>query len=164
MPGCTATGGSGKRALGYLGHGVMANRSGLLIDTVLTPATGTAECQAALVVMSRRPGDHRITVRSDKGYDTRAFVAELRHLRATPHVAQCTPTSRRGRALDARTTRHPRYAVSQRKRKLVGTTIARGPTRGAGLARRLRPRIAGSHSRHETDFFSNLLSLITQRE
>ena len=110
MPGCTATGGSGKRALGYLGHVVMENRSGLLIDTLLTPATGTAECQAALVMMSRRPGDHRITVGSDKGYDTRAFVAELRHLARRP----TWPNARRPPVAAVRSMRAPRAIPATR--------------------------------------------------
>jgi transposase len=110
--------------LGYLAHVVMENRSGLLVDALLTPATGTAEREAALVMISRRPGDHRITVGCDKGYDTRDYVAALRQLEATPHVAQCTPGSRRGSAVDVRTTRHPGYAISQRKRKLVEQAFA----------------------------------------
>lgn len=124
--------------LGYLGHVVMENRSGLLVDVLLTPATGTAEREASLVMISRRPGDHRITVGSDKGYDTRAYVAELRQLGATPHVAQCTPTSHRGSALDARTTRHPGYAISQRKRKLVEQAF--GWMKTVALLRKVRHR------------------------
>jgi hypothetical protein len=124
--------------LGYLAHVVMENRSGLLVDTVLTPATGTAEREAALAMISRRPGDHRITVGSDKGYDTRDYVAELRHVRATPHVAQCTPGSRRGSAIDARTTRHPGYAISQRKRKLVEQAF--GWMKTIALLRQVRHR------------------------
>ena len=124
--------------LGYLGHVVMENRSGLLVDAVLTPATGTAEREAALVMISRRPGDHRITVGSDKGYDTRAYVAELRHLGATPPVAQCAPDSHRGSAIDPRTTRHPGYAISQRKRKLVEQAF--GWMKTIALLRKVRHR------------------------
>jgi transposase len=124
--------------LGYLGHVVMENRSGLLVDALLTPATGTAERDAALVMISRRPGDHRITVGNDKGYDVRAYVAELRQVGATPHVAQCTPSSRRGSAIDARTTRHPGYAISQRKRKLVEQAF--GWMKTIALLRKVRHR------------------------
>jgi transposase len=124
--------------LGYLGHVVMENRSGLLVDTLLTPATGTAECDASLVMISRRPGDHQITVGEDKGYDTRRHVADLRELGATPHVAQCAPHSRRGSALDARTTRHPGYAISQRKRKLVEQAF--GWMKTIALLRQVRHR------------------------
>jgi hypothetical protein len=124
--------------LGYLGHVVMENRSGLLVDALLTPATGTAEREASLVMISRRPGDHRISVGSDKGYDTRAYVDEMRHLGATPHVAQCAPDSRRGSAIDARTTRHPGYAISQRKRKLVEQAF--GWMKTVALLRKVRHR------------------------
>jgi transposase len=105
--------------LGYLGHVVMENRSTLIVDAVVTPAVGTAERDAALYLVSRRPGDHRITVGLDKAYDTRGFVAALRQLRATPHVAQWPTTDRRWSAIDGRTTRHAGYAISQRKRKQI---------------------------------------------
>jgi transposase len=124
--------------LGYLGHVVMENRSGLLVDTLLTPATGTAERLAALVMISRRPGDHRVTVGSDKGYDAREYVTLLREVGATPHVAQCTPSSRRGSAIDARTTRHAGYAISQRKRKLVEQAF--GWMKTIALLRKVRHR------------------------
>ena len=105
--------------LGYLGHVVMENRSTLIVDAVVTPATGTAERDAALYLVSRRPGDHRITLGLDKAYDTRAFVADLRQLGATPHVAQWPTTDRRWSAIDGRTTRHAGYAIRQRKRKQI---------------------------------------------
>lgn len=79
--------------LGYLGHVVMENRTGLIVDALVTPTTGTAERDASLVMISRRPGDHPITVGEDKACDTRDHAAELRHLRAMPHVAQFAPGS-----------------------------------------------------------------------
>jgi transposase len=103
--------------LGYLGHVVMEHRSGLIVQATVTPADGHGERDAALIMLERMPGRHRITVAADKGYDTRDFIAGLRGMGVTPHVAQHT-TGRRS-AIDARTTRHPGYAVSQRKRKLV---------------------------------------------
>jgi transposase len=103
--------------LGYLGHVVMEHRSGLIVQATVTPADGHGERDAALTMLERLPGRHRITVAADKGYDTRDFIAGLRGMGVTPHVAQHT-TGRRS-AIDARTTRHPGYAVSQRKRKLV---------------------------------------------
>jgi transposase len=101
--------------LSYHGHVLMENRHGLAVDARVTPATGTAEREAAVAMAAglRRGA----TLGADKGYDTTGFVAQLRALGITPHVAQNT-THRRS-ALDARTTRHPGYPVSQRKRKLV---------------------------------------------
>jgi transposase len=103
--------------LGYLGHVLMEHRSGLIMQTRVTPADGYGERDAALVMIEGVPGRQRITVAADKGYDTRDFVAGLRAMQATPHLAQHT-TGRRS-AIDARTTRHPGYAISQQKRKLV---------------------------------------------
>ncbi|HWL38994.1 MAG TPA: IS5 family transposase [Gemmatimonadaceae bacterium] len=124
--------------LGYLGHVVMENRTGLIVDALVTPATGTAERDASLVMISRRRGHHRITVGADKAYDTRDHVAELRHLRATPHVAQFAPGPRRRSAIDLRTTRHLGYAVSQRKRKQVEQAF--GWMKTIALLRKLRHR------------------------
>lgn len=110
--------GKGKEAkLGYLGHILMENRHGLPVGVMVTEATGTAEREAAGELIDEIPGDHRVTVGADKAYDTRDFVAELREKNATPHVAQ--NNKRRRSAIDERTTRHPGYEVSQRKRKRV---------------------------------------------
>jgi transposase len=108
--------GAGKEAkLAYQGHALMENRHGRVIDTCVTQAVGIAEREAAAVMATNlRRG---ATVGADKGDDTRGFVAALRRLRLTPHVAQ-NLTNRRS-AIDARTTCHPGYAVSQQKRKLV---------------------------------------------
>jgi transposase len=104
--------------LAYAGHILMENRNGLIIDLLVTPATGTAEREAALVMLDRRPLPRsRATLAGDKGYDTRAFVEELRQREVTPHVAQ--HTTRRRSAIDRRTTRHPGYAHSQRVRKRI---------------------------------------------
>jgi transposase len=103
--------------LGYLGHVLMEHRSGLIVRATVTPADGYGERDAALVMVQHIPGRQRITVAADKGYDTRDLVANLRAMQATPHIAQHT-TGRRS-AIDGRTTRHPGYTVSQRKRKLV---------------------------------------------
>jgi transposase len=124
--------------LGYLGHVVMENRTGLIVDALVTPATGTAERDASLVMMSRRPGNHRITVGADKAYDTREQVAELRHLGVTPHVAHFATGLRRRSAIDRRTTRHPGYAISQRKRKQVEQAF--GWMKTIALLRKLRHR------------------------
>ena len=131
--------GHGREArLGYLGHVLMENRTGLIVDALVTPATGTAERDASLVMIGRRGGDHRITVGADKAYDTRDHVAELRHLGATPHVAQYASGPRRRSAIDARTTRHPGYAISQRRRKQVEQAF--GWMKTIALLRKLRHR------------------------
>ena len=103
--------------LGYLGHVLMEHRSGLIVKATVTPADGHGERDAAVVMIEDVPGRHRITVAADKGYDTRDFVAELRAMTVTPHIAQ--HTTGRCSALDGRTTRHTGYGISQQKRKLV---------------------------------------------
>ena len=124
--------------LGYLGHVLMEHRSGLIVKALVTPATGRAEREAAMVMVGDLRGQHRITVAGDKGYDTRDFVATLRSMRTTPHLAQYTATVHRRSAIDARTTRHPGYAVSQRKRKLVEQGF--GWMKTVGGLRKLRHR------------------------
>jgi transposase len=103
--------------LAYLGNVLMENRHALVVDTRLTRATGTAEREAALEMVADRPGNHRITLGTDKAYDVAAFVADLRQHNVTPHLAQNT-TNRRS-AIDGRKTRHPGYAVSARVRKRI---------------------------------------------
>jgi hypothetical protein len=100
-----------------MGHLLMENRHGLIVGATLTPATGTAEREAALAMLGRQPGRHRATLGADKAYDVADFVAALRALNVTPHVAQ--NTSGRRSAIDGRTTRHPGYALSQRIRKRI---------------------------------------------
>jgi transposase len=126
--------------LGYLGHVVTENRNGLVIDTRLTAATGTAEREAALDMLANKPLSRKATLGADRGYDTRSFVAAMREINVTPHVAQ-NDTSRRS-AIDGRTTRHEGYAVSQRRRKRVEevfgwikTIALQRKTRLRGLAR-----------------------------
>ena len=111
----------------------MENRSGLIVAATLTQATGTAERKAAEEMIVRHsPGARRITLGADKGYDAAAFVADMRALNVTPHIAQ--NISGRRSAVDARTTRHVGYAVSQRKRKRIEEPFGWGKTMG-GLAR-----------------------------
>jgi transposase len=121
--------------LAYLGHVLMENRSGLVVDTRVTPADGYGERDAALLMLGDVSGG-RITLGGDKGYDYPAFVAELRHMHVTPHVAQ-NRTNRRS-AVDGRTTRHPGYAISQRTRKRVEEIF--GWLKTVGLLRKLRHR------------------------
>ncbi len=111
--------GKGKEAkLCFMGHGLMENRHGLLVDACLTFADGHAERVAALHMiepLADRP--RRITLGADKGYDTEDFVNELRSMKVTPHVAQ--NISGRRSAIDGRTTRHGGYVASQRIRKRI---------------------------------------------
>ena len=126
--------------LGYLGHVLTENRNGLVVDVRTTQASGTAERDAALAMLSVKPALKRVTLGGDKGYDTRGFVEATRELNVTPHVAQ--NNSHRRSAIDERTTRHGGYAVSQRKRKRVEevfgwmkTVALQRKTRFRGLAR-----------------------------
>lgn len=108
--------GQGAR-LSYCGSLLMDNRHGLPVGVDLRMATGTAERDAAVHLMRGR-GGRGVTLSADKAYDTHGFVAAMRALGVTPHVAQNTKRSG-GSAIDGRTTRHAGYAISQRKRKLV---------------------------------------------
>jgi transposase len=109
----------GKEAkLSYSGHLLVENKNGLIVDAEGLQANGTAERDAALVMLEKLPGTKTVTVGGDKGFDTRGFVAECRHLRVTPHVAQ-NHARAGGSAMDARTTRHAGYKISQRKRKRI---------------------------------------------
>ena len=104
--------------LSYLGHVLAENRNGLVVQTRVTQATGTAEREAAVeMITAQTGGGRRATMGGDKGYDTREFVDDLRELHVTPHLAQ-NNTNRRS-AIDRRTTQHAGYQISQRKRKRV---------------------------------------------
>ena len=130
--------GSGKEAkLSYSGHVLMENRNGLVAEVEVLQAHGTAERDAALLLMEAIPGEHPVTVGADKNYDTKDFVAEARHLKATPHVAQNVHARRRS-AIDGRTTRHAGYGISQRKRKRVEEIF--GWMKTVGGMRKLRHR------------------------
>jgi IS5 family transposase len=124
--------------LGYLGHLLMEHRSGLIVGATVTPATGYGEREAAVQLIGNLPDRQRITVAADKAYDTRDFVGDLRAMGVTPHVAQYAPTPHRRSAIDGRTTRHPGYAISQQKRKLVEQGI--GWIKTIGTLRKLRHR------------------------
>ena len=124
--------------LAYLGHLLTENRHGLIVDTAVTAATGTAERDAAIVMLGELPlTARRVTVGADKLYDTREFVAAVRQMRITPHVA-ASVDRRGGSAIDDRTMRHAGYALSQRKRKLVEQAF--GWMKTVGLFRKLRHR------------------------
>ena len=120
--------------LAYLGHALMENRNGLVVDTRVTPATGRAEREAAVAMLEEIPGSGRVTVGADKNYDTQEFVATARGFEVTPHVAQ--NTNGRASAIDERTTRHPGYTISQRVRKRVEEIF--GWMKTIGLMRKTR--------------------------
>ena len=126
--------GSGKEAkLCLAGHVLMENANGLVVDVTITQATGRAEREAALDMLDRLPGRHRVTVGADKGYDAEEFIAGCREMNVTPHVAR-----RLWSRLDGRTTRHPGYVLSQRVRKRVEEVFGWVKTVGGG--RKLRYR------------------------
>jgi len=130
--------GSGKEAkLSYSGNLLVENRNGLIVNAELLEANGRAERDAALLMLEQVPGGKRVTAGADKGYDTAEFVAECRHLRVTPHVARNTGR-RGGSAIDARTVRHPGYAVSQRRRKRIEECF--GWLKDIALLRKLKHR------------------------
>jgi len=121
--------GKGKEAkLCFMGHVVTENRHGLVVATRTTLATGTAEREASVAMMKRLPKGRRSTLGGDKGYDTTAYVRQLRALGVTPHVAQ-NDKNRRS-AIDDRTTTHLGYEISQRKRKAVEQVFGWGKTVG----------------------------------
>jgi transposase len=130
--------GRGKEAkLAYMGHALMENRNGLIVDFEVTAATGFAERDAAIAMLDRqrrrrRGGKpRRTTLAADAGYDAREFVRRCRERRVTPHVAQ-----KKHSAIDGRTTSHPGYAVSTRARRLVEKIF--GWMKEAALHRRTR--------------------------
>src|SRR3989337_3547648 len=100
----------------------MEKRNGLLVGTRVTRADGTAERDAALGMAKKVAGSKRVPLAADKNYDTRDFVGQLRRMNVTPHVAQ--NNTNRSSAIDARTTRHAGYALSQQKRKRVEQSFA----------------------------------------
>jgi transposase len=115
--------------MGYLGHILIENRSGLVVGAVVSHADGRAERVQALRLLERTPGQHPKTVGADKAYDTRDFVADCRARNVTPHVARHL---RRwgGSAIDGRTTRHGGYQVSQVIRKRIEEHFGWGKTVG----------------------------------
>ena len=167
--------GQGKEAkLSFIGNVMTENRNGFVVAADLREASGTAERAAAsAMIVHYSPGNKRITVGADKGFDTADFVADMRDFNVSPHVAQ--NATRRRSAIDGRTTRHRGYETSQRKRKRVEEPFGWGKTIG-GLARpmlrgvqvhtddgRLRPHQAAKIDRRDhlnDDKLSNSSSYI----
>jgi IS5 family transposase len=125
----------------YMAHVVIENRHCLVVDTRTTLATGSAEREAAVAMITAIPRQHRITVGADKAYDTADFVADMRDLGATPHVTQ-NDKGRRS-AIDGRTTRHSGYQVSLRVRKRIEEAFGWMKTIGGQRKTRYRgtPRV-----------------------
>ena len=122
--------------LHYMGHVLMENRNGLLLQTFLTEATGRAERDAAMLMVEAIPSGKRVTLGGDKNYDTRELVRELRRMNITPHVAQ--NNTNRSSAIDQRTTRYAGYEVSQRRRKRVEQSF--GWMKMVGMLRKVKLR------------------------
>jgi hypothetical protein len=118
----------------------MENRNGLAVDVLVTPATGTAEREAATLMVKQLRGRHptgRLTLGADKAFDTKDFVHDLRDLHVTPHVAQ-NITTQRGSRIDGRTVSQAGYAISQRLRKRIEEIF--GWLKVIGGGRKLRYR------------------------
>jgi transposase len=131
-------GNSREAKLAYLGHLLTENRHGFIIDTAVTDASGTAERDAAIALLGELPlTTRRLTVAADKAYDVRAWVAAVRRMGITPHVAQ-NEFGYGGSAIDGRTTRHAGYRSSHRKRKLIEQAF--GWLKTVALFRKLRHR------------------------
>ena len=146
--------GQGKEAkLAYLGHVLLDNRHGLVANVCATAATGTAEREAAVVLLTGE--DRAKTVGGDKNFDVASFVAAVRELDVTPHVAQKTHS-----AIDARTTRHAGYGVSQQKRKLIEQVF--GWMKTVGGLRKLRHR-GGEHVDWMLTFTAAAYNLVRMR-
>ena len=123
--------------LAYCGNVIIENRHGLVVDTELLQCNGTAERDAAMLMVERLEGTQQITVAADKGYDTQDFVREMRGMKATPHVSQNHKRAG-GSAIDGRTTRHAGYQISQRKRKRIEEVF--GWMKTVGMLRKTRHR------------------------
>jgi hypothetical protein len=124
--------------LSYSGNLLVENRNRLIVDAEVFQANGTAERDAALILLEKLAGTQSVTVGGDKGFDTFGFVAEYRNLGVVPHVAQ-NHKRPGGSAIDGRTARHSGYAISQRKRKRIDEcfgwlkTIALMPNLNCGI-------------------------------
>jgi len=140
----------------YLGHAMIENRNGLVVEGCVTTASGTAERDAAeaMVKDQRAKSGKRITLGADKNYDTKTHVEVLRETGVTPHVAQNTGTDEHPRrsAIDARTTRHEGYGMSQTRRKMIECPFGWGKQHGTIRKTKHRGRL-----RVEAEFLLNMI-------
>ena len=120
----------------FMGHTLMENRNGLIVQAEVTQADGHAERKAALEMVNRHsPGStRRLTLGADKGYDSADFISDLRQMCVTPHVARKSRHS----GIDGRTTRHSGYAVSQKRRKKIEEPFGWAKTVGSMAQTMLR--------------------------
>jgi transposase len=123
--------------LGYMGHALMENRNGLVVDLRVTHAGGKSEPNAAASMASSIKGRRRVTIGADKGYDSDELLQNLREMGVTPHIAK-NDHSHRTSSIDERTTRHAGYHVSQKKRKLVEQIF--GWAKTVGCLRKVKHR------------------------
>lgn len=139
----------------FMGHALMENRNGLVVQGDLTQADGHAERRAALDMVHRHsPGStRRLTLGADKGYDAAGFVADLRQACVTPHVAQKSRYS----AIDGRTTRHPGYLLSQKHRKKIEEPFGWAKTVG-GMAKTMYRGVERVRSRFILTMAANNLA------
>ena len=143
----------------YMGHATMENRHGLAVAGMVTLATGTAERRASETMLKAKAKEagRRITVGEDKAYDTADHVAKLRAVNVTPHVTQneaVTSTGRHRRsAIDARTTRHDGYGMSQSRRAMIECMFGWGKQHGT-----LRKTKHRGVPRVTADFLLNLIA------
>ena len=122
--------------LSFMGHALVENRHGLLVDLRVSTATGYAERNVAIELLDEHTRSSRTTLGADKAYDTRDFVDACRRLDVTPHIAQ--NTTKRRSAIDERTTRHVGYSISQRRRMRIEQVFGWGKTVGGLRRTRLR--------------------------
>ena len=145
--------------LSYMGHVAMENRNGLAVKGMVTQATGKAERQASQAMLKSiaRSRGRRITAGADKAYDTAEHVAKLRAAGITPHVAQNNGLTKTGRmrtsAIDARTTRHDGYGMSQTRRKMIECVFGWGKQHGT-----MRKTKHRGLARVASDFLLNLIA------
>ena len=136
--------GNGKESrLCFIGHALMENRNGLVVQADVSHATGTAERDAALRLIDRhKPQGRRVTLGADKLFDTEGFVAALRARKVIPHIAVDGRVSKLGKSrktsVDGRTTRHKGYAVSQRCRKRIEEAFGWSKTIGGAAKVKVR--------------------------
>ena len=143
----------------FTGHALMANRSGLIVQSDLTRADGRAERRAAIDMIDRHsPGSpRRLTVGADKGFDKAEFVAEMRRACVTPHVAP----KARDSAIDGRTTRHEGYALSIKHRKRIEEAFGWAKT-ASGMAQTVYRGIERVRSRFILTMAANNLARLPE--
>jgi transposase len=141
--------------LSFMGHALVENRHGLLVDLQVSTASGYAERENALEMLDEHVSRQRVTLGADRAYDTRDFVDDCRERGVTPHVAQ--NDTRRPSAIDQRTTRHVGYSISQRLRMRIEQVFGWGKTVG-GLR---RTRVRGlARTRFGTYFVATAYNLL----